>query len=185
MMPRTPSLPRYLRANGETILNDQQKKQRILVKRKTFRVIVAAVAAFFLSWTPYCFVSMASMFTGNPIMNPAVSLVPELMAKASVMYNPIVYLFLNSRYFKARFVVAMKQKRRWKTRSILVLPGKRRWNNNHKWKLDGNKNGKNGTFFFLPLPTLLPLCSCYLCLNVNQGPVVGKWVCSNNQELNS
>ena len=106
MTPHTAFLSRYMKTNEEAILNDQQQKQRMLVKRKTLRVIVAAVVAFFLSWTPYCFVGIASVFTGDPILQPAVSLVPELMAKASVIYNPIVYLFLNSRYFTARLGVA-------------------------------------------------------------------------------
>ena len=57
-----------------------------------------SVVAFVLSWSPYCFVSLAAIFTGNHVIQSGEAEIPELFAKASVIYNPIVYTIMNSRF---------------------------------------------------------------------------------------
>lgn len=57
-----------------------------------------SVIAFVLSWSPYCFVSLAAVFTRNHVIASGEAEVPELFAKASVIYNPVVYTIMNSRF---------------------------------------------------------------------------------------
>jgi len=59
---------------------------------------VAAVVVFFLSWAPYCLVSLMATSKGEPVLSGDLSVIPELMAKASVVYNPMVYTFMNTKF---------------------------------------------------------------------------------------
>lgn len=54
--------------------------------------------AFFVSWSPYCIVSLIGTIIGHESTTPSVSLIPEMMAKASVIYNPILYVLLNAKF---------------------------------------------------------------------------------------
>ena len=65
---------------------------------KLVRMIAMAVAAFVLSWAPYCFVSVIATIRGNTVLSPGEAEVPDLLAKASVIYNPIVYTIMNDRF---------------------------------------------------------------------------------------
>ena len=59
---------------------------------------VTAIIVFMLSWSPYCFVSIAAVFKGSHVFTSGEAEIPELMAKASVIYNPIVYVAMNDRF---------------------------------------------------------------------------------------
>ena len=54
--------------------------------------------AFFISWSPYAIVSLVGTILGHESVDPSLSLIPEMMAKASVIYNPILYVLLNSKF---------------------------------------------------------------------------------------
>lgn len=59
---------------------------------------MTAIIVFMLSWSPYCFVSIAAVFKGSHVFTSGEAEIPELMAKASVIYNPIVYVAMNDRF---------------------------------------------------------------------------------------
>ena len=61
-------------------------------------MIAMAIAAFVLSWSPYCFVSIIATIRGTNTLTPGEAEVPDLLAKASVIYNPIVYTAMNDRF---------------------------------------------------------------------------------------
>ena len=65
---------------------------------KIVRMTAMSVLAFVLSWSPYCFVSLAAIFAGRHVMSAGEAEVPEMLAKASVIYNPIVYTAMNSSF---------------------------------------------------------------------------------------
>ena len=67
---------------------------------KIIRMTVMSVAAMMLSWAPYCFVSLFSIVSGKPVIENWEAEIPELFAKASVVYNPIIYTIMN-RSFRA------------------------------------------------------------------------------------
>ncbi|CAH3110519.1 unnamed protein product [Porites lobata] len=70
--------------------NDRIKLRRRRWQLNLLRLTATALAAFILSWSPYCFVSVISIFRGNNLLSPGEAEIPALMAKASVIYNPFV-----------------------------------------------------------------------------------------------
>ena len=78
--------------------NDRIRQRRRQWQIKLARLTAVAVAAFMLSWSPYCLVSLISIFKGDHLLSPGEAEVPELMAKASVIYNPFVYTIMNRRF---------------------------------------------------------------------------------------
>ena len=78
---------------------------------RVVRMTVMSVTAFVLSWSPYCFVSLAAVFTHKPVIASGEAEVPELLAKASVVYNPIVYTIMNNR-FRATLLRVLHVRRR-------------------------------------------------------------------------
>ncbi|XP_029184609.1 melanopsin-like isoform X1 [Acropora muricata] len=86
-----------------------QLRQKLYIK-KLVRMTVLAIAAFMLSWAPYCFVSIVAIFKGSHIITSGEAEIPELMAKASVIYNPVVYLITNSSYRASFWKVISCQK---------------------------------------------------------------------------
>ena len=65
---------------------------------KLVRMIAMSIAAFVLSWSPYCFVSLVATIRGSTVLSPGEAEVPDLLAKASVVYNPIVYTVMNDKF---------------------------------------------------------------------------------------
>lgn len=61
-------------------------------------MIAMAIAAFVLSWSPYCFVSIIATIRGTNTLTPGEAEIPDLLAKASVIYNPIVYTAMNDKF---------------------------------------------------------------------------------------
>ena len=88
---------------SEAQLGDAAKRKRLARQKKLIGMILAAIVAFILSWAPYGAVSLISTIKGHHVISPALSIVPELMAKASVMYNPIIYTSAN-KAFRATLV---------------------------------------------------------------------------------
>ena len=71
----------------------RQKSQMKLV-----RMTAISIAAFLISWLPYTAVSIAALIRGRHVLTSGEAEIPELMAKASVIYNPFVYMFMNGAY---------------------------------------------------------------------------------------
>ena len=79
--------------------NNRIRLRRRRWQIKLLRLTATAITAFMLSWSPYCLVSMISIFRGNNVLlAPGEAEVPALMAKASAIYNPIVYTVMNRRF---------------------------------------------------------------------------------------
>ena len=51
-----------------------------------------------LSWTPYTIVSAVAIFKGHHVFTSGEAEIPELMAKASVVYNPVVYTVMSDTF---------------------------------------------------------------------------------------
>ena len=81
-----------------TILSHQEAiiRRRRHSQFKVARMIGVAVLAFMVSWSPYCIVSIVAVFNKTFIVRNGEAEIPELMAKASVIYNPVVYALMNA-----------------------------------------------------------------------------------------
>lgn len=65
---------------------------------KIVRVTVMSVVSMMLSWAPYCCISLASVVLGKPVIENWEAEIPELLAKASVVYNPLIYTIMNKSF---------------------------------------------------------------------------------------
>ena len=72
--------------------------QRRRYQQRTVLMIIATMVAFLLSWSPYCIVSFTATIKGHHVLTSGEAEIPELMAKASVVYNPIIYIIMNERF---------------------------------------------------------------------------------------
>lgn len=107
---------------------------------KIVRMTAMSGIAFALSWSPYCFVSLAAVFAGNQVIESGEAEVPELLAKASVIYNPIVYTIMNSR-FRATLLRILHVRRRGTLERDLTLPSRV-----HSLRNDANCHNINKRF---------------------------------------
>ncbi|CAL8080116.1 unnamed protein product [Orchesella dallaii] len=53
---------------------------------------------FIIGWGPYTLVSLWSSFGGNVILPIWATPIPVLLAKSSIAYNPLIYIFFTARY---------------------------------------------------------------------------------------
>ncbi|KAG9337462.1 hypothetical protein JZ751_028652 [Albula glossodonta] len=83
---------RTLKNNGTITLSGRP------AQRLTLMSVLVSVG-FMTSWVPYAVVSMWSMFSSSEAIPLQVSLLPCLFAKASTVYNPLIY-YAFSRTFR-------------------------------------------------------------------------------------
>ena len=79
-------------------ISDTRVIRRRLRRTKMIRVMVTSAASTVLCWSPYALVSLASMFHGEHALVFGEAEVPELLAKAYAIFNPLVYTFMNARF---------------------------------------------------------------------------------------
>lgn len=58
-------------------------------------MVAIMIVAFFVAWTPYAFLALLVHF-GNSEVSPGYAVVPALVAKSSICYNPVIYVGLNT-----------------------------------------------------------------------------------------
>lgn len=58
-------------------------------------MIAVMIFAFFVAWTPYAVLALLIQFT-DIYISPALAIVPALVAKSSICYNPVIYVGLNT-----------------------------------------------------------------------------------------
>lgn len=65
-------------------------------ERKVTMMVVWMVSAFLVAWSPYAAFALIKQF-GNPdIISPGLAILPALIAKSSICYNPVIYIGMNS-----------------------------------------------------------------------------------------
>ncbi|XP_069106399.1 rhodopsin, GQ-coupled-like [Argopecten irradians] len=89
--------------NLRAMLRNSGKCYANMLKRevKAIKTMLILVCAFLTSWLPYVIISMYAMFNEMTFLNPWLNMLPSLFAKASVIWNPIIYLFINKSFRNA------------------------------------------------------------------------------------
>ena len=85
-----------MRINANTVwgrLSTAAAKAMKTEKKMAF-LILAMIAAFLISWTPYAVVSLISATGYKNIIGPLAASIPAYFAKSSCIYNPIIYALL-------------------------------------------------------------------------------------------
>jgi c-opsin len=52
--------------------------------------------AFLVAWTPYSVFALIEQFGDPSLITPAFAVLPALIAKSSICYNPLIYVGMNS-----------------------------------------------------------------------------------------
>ncbi|XP_078368280.1 melanopsin-like [Oculina patagonica] len=86
---------------GDPFIQARRKKY----KQKLAYMAMAITSTFLLSWSPYAIVSLTATIKGRHVLTSGEAEIPELMAKASVIYNPIVYTIMNERFRRTLWVI--------------------------------------------------------------------------------
>ncbi|KAM7443612.1 hypothetical protein ABFA07_007689 [Porites harrisoni] len=105
-----------------------QVRQKLYMT-KLVRMTVIAIAVFMLSWAPYCLVSIVAVFKGSHVFTNGEAEIPALMAKASVIYNPIVYIVTNGSFRSSFWKVISCERRNFVlhiNRNVAVVKGSSR-----------------------------------------------------------
>ncbi|XP_050536762.1 rhodopsin, GQ-coupled-like isoform X2 [Daktulosphaira vitifoliae] len=74
-------------------LNVPRRDQSMPIRSalRTSYIILILIALFMIAWTPYAIVTAIGQFGEKTLLKPWISSLPAIFAKASVVYNPIVY----------------------------------------------------------------------------------------------
>ncbi|KAF5889120.1 pinopsin-like isoform X2, partial [Clarias magur] len=67
----------------------RKREQRVLLQ------IITMVVCYLLCWLPYGIMALIATFGEPRLVSPEASIVPSLLAKASTVINPIIYIFMN------------------------------------------------------------------------------------------
>lgn len=68
-----------------------QRHYRLHCEHRTIKIIFFLMVAFTLSWCPYTTVSLIGLFGGQTRISYLTSIIPSLIAKTSMVFNPVLY----------------------------------------------------------------------------------------------
>ncbi|CRK91553.1 CLUMA_CG005210, isoform A [Clunio marinus] len=68
------------------------------VESKVTNMIFVMILAFFIAWTPYSIFALSEQFGDPDLITPAFAVLPALIAKSSICYNPLIYVGMNSQF---------------------------------------------------------------------------------------
>ncbi|KAI4904727.1 hypothetical protein NFI96_027642, partial [Prochilodus magdalenae] len=74
------------------------QEQSIKTEWKLAKVAFVVIIVYVLSWSPYAFVTLIAWAGYSSILTPYSKAVPAVIAKASAIYNPIIYAIIHSKY---------------------------------------------------------------------------------------
>ncbi|XP_042869304.1 vertebrate ancient opsin-like isoform X2 [Penaeus japonicus] len=70
-------------------------------ERRVALMVVVMGLTFLLAWTPYSVMALIVAFGDPTLVTPGAAVVPAIFAKSSCMYNPIIYVGLNTQFRSA------------------------------------------------------------------------------------
>ena len=65
-------------------------------------MVAVMIVAFMVAWTPYAIFALIEQFGPPELIGPGLAVLPALVAKSSICYNPIIYVGMNTQ-FRAAF----------------------------------------------------------------------------------
>ncbi|CAK1545840.1 unnamed protein product [Leptosia nina] len=88
--------------------NQEEKMSSRHVKEQTKRkaeiklagLVIAVIALFFISWTPYAIVTLLGIFGKKDVITPGVSMIPALFCKTAACIDPFIYIITHPKFRK-------------------------------------------------------------------------------------
>ncbi|XP_011549645.3 opsin Rh3 [Plutella xylostella] len=78
-------------------VKEQAKKKAEL---KLAVLVIAVIALFFVSWTPYAIIALMGIFGNRDLITPTSSMIPALFCKTAACINPFVYIITHPKFRK-------------------------------------------------------------------------------------
>lgn len=88
--------------------NIRKNRKKEKNELKTARAIIILIAVFCISWLPYSLISIISLYGDDSEITPMVVTIPPLIAKASTVFNPVLYAFVHERV-KLKMMLFLKE----------------------------------------------------------------------------
>ncbi|KAB0799483.1 hypothetical protein PPYR_07363 [Photinus pyralis] len=93
----------------------QQNLQSGQVKQSEKRVTISIfvmIVAFLTAWMPYAVMALVAQFGAKNSITPAMGVIPAILAKSSVCYNPVIYVAFNTQFRHSWMQMFSKARRR-------------------------------------------------------------------------
>ncbi|XP_063364738.1 parapinopsin-like isoform X1 [Cydia amplana] len=82
-----------------TLKNNSQRLGRVSrAETKVTGMVFVMIIAFTIAWTPYSVFALMEQFATNGIISPGVGVIPALVAKSSICYDPLIYVGMNTQF---------------------------------------------------------------------------------------
>ncbi|XP_026755440.3 opsin Rh3-like [Galleria mellonella] len=88
--------------NQEQRLSTRHIKERVKRKAeiKLAFLVMAVIALFFISWTPYAVIALIGIFGRKDLITPISSMIPALFCKTAACINPFIYIISHPNFRK-------------------------------------------------------------------------------------
>lgn len=88
--------------NQEHRLSSRHVKEQVKRKAeiKLAFLVIAVIALFFISWTPYAVVALLGIFGRKDLITPISSMIPALFCKTTACINPFIYIITHPNFRK-------------------------------------------------------------------------------------
>ncbi|XP_053680015.1 vertebrate ancient opsin-like [Anopheles nili] len=67
-------------------------------ERRVTSMVAVMIVAFMIAWTPYAVFALIEQFGPPELIGPGLAVLPALIAKSSICYNPIIYVGMNTQF---------------------------------------------------------------------------------------
>ncbi|XP_061717658.1 parapinopsin-like [Cydia pomonella] len=82
-----------------TLKNNSQRLGRVSrAETKVTGMVFVMIIAFTIAWTPYSVFALMEQFATDGIISPGVGVIPALVAKSSICYDPLIYVGMNTQF---------------------------------------------------------------------------------------
>ncbi|CAB3227804.1 unnamed protein product [Arctia plantaginis] len=78
--------------------NSQRLGRVSRAETKATAMVFVMILAFTISWTPYSLFALIEQFATERIISPGAGVIPALVAKSSICYDPLIYVGMNTQF---------------------------------------------------------------------------------------
>ncbi|CAH2041625.1 unnamed protein product, partial [Iphiclides podalirius] len=80
-----------------TLKQNSQRLGRVSrAESRATAMVFIMIVAFTIAWTPYSLFALLEQFATEGIISPGLGVIPALIAKSSICYDPLIYVGMNS-----------------------------------------------------------------------------------------
>ncbi|XP_052749296.1 pinopsin-like [Galleria mellonella] len=82
-----------------TLKKNSQRLGRVSrAETRATAMVFIMIISFTIAWTPYSLFALMEQFATEGIISPGAGVIPALVAKSSICYNPLIYVGMNTQF---------------------------------------------------------------------------------------